>query len=94
MTSPTTPMREALKELLAQVESLEGYALTRDMPPHEAQACLDEAIRRAKDALSAQSETVPTEFLFGKHDEPLNDYGKRLVRVILSAAEQPSEEKP
>ena len=46
-------LEDALAELLLQVESLEGYELTRDVEPHKAQACWDDAIRRAHEALDA-----------------------------------------
>jgi hypothetical protein len=44
-------LRQAMAELLEQVKSLEGYELTRDAEPYKAQACWDDAIRRAEDLL-------------------------------------------
>ena len=44
-------VREALKDLLEQVGSLEGYELTRDVEPYKAQANWNDAICRAQAAL-------------------------------------------
>jgi hypothetical protein len=44
-------LRSALSELLDAIESLEGYELTRDVGHYKAQACWDDAIRRARDLL-------------------------------------------
>ena len=38
----------ALRELIEQVDSLEGYTLTRDLESWEAEACFDDALTRAK----------------------------------------------
>jgi hypothetical protein len=45
-------LESALRDLLDQVESLNGYELTRDVEPYKAQACWDDAIDRARDALA------------------------------------------
>jgi len=45
----------ALRDLLEQVESLEGYSLTRDIEPYKAQAIWDSAIRNARNALADES---------------------------------------
>lgn len=44
-------LRHALVDLVEQVDSLEGYELTRDTEEYKAQACWDEALRRAREAL-------------------------------------------
>ena len=46
-----TRLRKVLSELLDQIDSLEGYELTRDVDHYKAQACWDDAIRRARDLL-------------------------------------------
>ena len=46
-------LRDALQGLLEQVDSLDDYTLTRDVEMYKAQACWDDAIRTAIDALSA-----------------------------------------
>jgi hypothetical protein len=45
-------LRSALKDLLEQVESLDGYQVTRDLDRYKAEACFDDAIERARNALS------------------------------------------
>ena len=42
---------EALRGLLEQVDSLEGYELTRDIPQHEAQSIWEHAIAQARRAI-------------------------------------------
>ena len=44
-------LERALKDLLEQVESLDSYGLTRDTETYKAQACWDDAIYRASQAL-------------------------------------------
>jgi len=51
MSAREFQLERALRSLLDQVESLEGYQLTRDLDPYKAQACWDDAIRHASDAL-------------------------------------------
>jgi uncharacterized protein with HEPN domain len=46
-------LEDALADLLQQVQSLESYTLTRDVEPYKAQACWDDALKRAEDALAA-----------------------------------------
>ena len=48
-------LEDALADLIQQVESLDSYVLTRDLPEHEAQSAFDEALDRAKRALAALS---------------------------------------
>jgi hypothetical protein len=45
-------LRDVLKDLLDQVESLNGYELTRDIESYKAQACWDDAIDKAGAILS------------------------------------------
>jgi hypothetical protein len=45
-------LRSALKDLLEQVESLDGYQVTRDLDRYKAEACFDDAMERARNALS------------------------------------------
>ena len=54
-------VREALRDLLEQVESLNDYELTRDVDNYKAQACWDDAIRRAQAALAACEQPVVKE---------------------------------
>lgn len=51
-------MRSALRGLVEQVESLEGYQLTRDIEPHKAQACWDYVIDQARTALLEATEAA------------------------------------
>jgi hypothetical protein len=44
-------LKQAAQELLDQVDSLEGYTLSRDLEPHEAQACWDGAIHSVRSAI-------------------------------------------
>ena len=44
-------LRSALKDLLDQVESLQGYELTRDIETYKADACWEDAQRRARELL-------------------------------------------
>ena len=44
-------LRRALEELLEQVESLEGYELSRDLEPYKAEAVWDWTIENAANAL-------------------------------------------
>ena len=39
-------VKGALRDLVEQVDSLEGYQLTRDIDPHEAQATWDDVLER------------------------------------------------
>lgn len=34
-------------------------------------------------------DSIRSGMLFGRHDEPLDDYGKRIVRVILAEVDLP-----
>ena len=44
-------LRRVLSELLDQIDSLEGYELTRDTETYKAQANWDSTIQQARDAL-------------------------------------------
>jgi hypothetical protein len=49
----------------------------------------------ANDVLSDLAESLRSGLLFGSTDEPLDDYGKRIVRVILAAVQaQPVSARP
>ena len=53
MPYPTsTELLSALRELVEQVESLEGYQYTRDMDEWEAEAMFNDALTRAKRAIT------------------------------------------
>jgi hypothetical protein len=45
-------MRQALEELLEQIDCLEGVEHSRDTEPYKAEACWDDALKRAQDALA------------------------------------------
>jgi hypothetical protein len=47
---------KALAELLEQVDSLEGYSLTRDIESYKAQAVWDDTIENARSALAKTKE--------------------------------------
>ena len=46
-----TKLRKVLSELLDQIDSLEGYELTRDTENYKAQANWDSTIQQARDCL-------------------------------------------
>jgi hypothetical protein len=48
-------LKQAAQDLLDQIQSLENYTLSRDLEPHKAQACWDDAIRATKAALAAST---------------------------------------
>lgn len=48
-------LHQALFELLEQVESLDGYQLTRDVEQYKAQACWDAALEQAAAALKEKA---------------------------------------
>ncbi len=43
---------QALNELLEQIECLSSIEYSRDVEPYKAEACWDDAIRRAQDAIA------------------------------------------
>lgn len=47
-------MRSALRELLEQIDLLDDVTLCRDIEPYKAQACWDDALSRARKALTYQ----------------------------------------
>jgi len=52
-------LRQALDELLEQIECLGGIEHCRDVEPYKAEACWDDAIRRAQDALARARKGKP-----------------------------------
>jgi hypothetical protein len=46
------PVARALRELLEQIDSLEGVTFTRDLEPHEAEVCWEAAIDQARSVLN------------------------------------------
>lgn len=44
--------KQALRELLEAIETLEGVVFSRDLEQYKAEAVWDDAVRRAQDALS------------------------------------------
>lgn len=45
--------KQALRELLEAIDTLEGVTFSRDLEPYKAEAIWDDALRRAQDALAA-----------------------------------------
>lgn len=52
-------MRQALDELLEQIECLSGIEHSKDVEPYKAEACWDDALRRAQDALARARKDKP-----------------------------------
>lgn len=46
------PAARAIRELLEQIDTLEGVTFTRDLDPHEAEVCWEAAIDQARSVLS------------------------------------------
>lgn len=42
---------KALKELLEQIDCLDGISYSRDTEPYKAEACWEDAVRNARQAL-------------------------------------------
>lgn len=51
ITEEERRLRSALRDLVEQVELLEDVTYSRDTEPYKAEACWDDALRRAKAAL-------------------------------------------
>ena len=51
-------LENALRELLEQIDTLEGVTYSRDFEPYKAEAVWDDAIRRAEDALALPKATA------------------------------------
>ena len=49
-------LRSALSDLLEQIECLGGIEYSKDLEPYKAEACWDDAIRRAQRALAKTPE--------------------------------------
>jgi hypothetical protein len=47
-------LERAARELLEQIDMLEGVELCRDLPVHEAEACWDDAVSRLRKLLEPE----------------------------------------
>jgi len=80
-------LRSALKELVEQVDSLDGIELTRDQEPYKAQACWDEALDRAK--LALHTGETPCEYCNGTGRLTIYDRALYLGQLCSPIGDEP-----